>query len=83
MGVDPATDLAVIKIDADGLIPAPWGDSDKLPVGDSGVGGRQSVSGSDRSVTFGIISGQEPPTDSARIRTRNSCKPTRRSIPGN
>jgi serine protease Do len=55
IGGDPLTDLAVIKIDAEGLIPAPWGDSDKLPVGAPvwAVGNPYSL---DRSVTFGIIS---------------------------
>ncbi len=55
VGIDPATDLAVIKIDADGLIPAPWGDSDELPVG-APVWAVGNPYGLDRSVTFGIIS---------------------------
>ncbi len=55
IGVDPATDLAVIKIDAEGLIPAPWGDSEKLPVG-APVWAVGNPYGLDRSVTFGIIS---------------------------
>jgi serine protease Do len=55
IGSDPLTDLAVLKINAEGLIPAPWGDSDKLPVGAPvwAVGNPYTL---DRSVTFGIIS---------------------------
>jgi serine protease Do len=55
MGGDPLTDLAVLKINATGLTPAPWGDSDKLPVG-APVWAVGNPYGLDRSVTFGIIS---------------------------
>jgi serine protease Do len=34
VGIDPKTDLAVVKIEADKLIPAKWGDSDQLQQGD-------------------------------------------------
>ena len=34
VGVDPKSDLAVIKIEADRVIPAKWGDSDDLQKGD-------------------------------------------------
>ena len=55
IGSDMLTDLAVLKINADGLIEAPWGDSEKLPVGAPvwAVGNPFEL---DRSVTFGIIS---------------------------
>jgi serine protease Do len=55
IGADAATDLAVIRINADNLIPAPWGDSDALEVGDwvLAVG---NPYGLDRTVTAGIIS---------------------------
>ena len=49
------TDIAVLKIDLDNLIPAEWGDSDKLEVGDL-VWALGSPYGLDRSLTFGIIS---------------------------
>jgi serine protease Do len=54
-GADPATDLAVIKVQAEGLIPAAWGDSDKLQTGEwvLAVG---NPFGLERSVTAGIIS---------------------------
>ena len=55
IGADPATDLAVIKIAADGLIAAEWGDSTTLPVG-SLVWAVGNPYGLDRSITFGIIS---------------------------
>jgi serine protease Do len=55
IGADAATDLAVIKIDAGDLVPAVWGDSNALEVGDwvLAVG---NPYGLDRSVTAGIIS---------------------------
>lgn len=55
VGYDVATDLAVLKIDADNLIAAEWGNSDKLQVGDwvLAVGNPFAL---DRSVTAGIIS---------------------------
>ena len=34
VGADPRTDLAVVKIEADGLLAAKWGDSDQLRKGD-------------------------------------------------
>ena len=34
IGTDPATDIALIKIDADGLATLPFGDSDKLRLGE-------------------------------------------------
>jgi serine protease Do len=55
VGEDPGSDLAVLKINAGGLVAAQWGDSDKLEVGDQvlAVG---SPYGLARTVTAGIIS---------------------------
>ncbi|MBL9124100.1 MAG: trypsin-like peptidase domain-containing protein [Planctomycetaceae bacterium] len=55
IGYDVATDLAVLKIEADNLIAAQWGSSDQLQVGDwvLAVGNPYAL---DRSVTAGIIS---------------------------
>jgi serine protease Do len=54
---DPKTDLAIIKIKADGLIAAQLGDSDEMEVGDwvLAIG---SPAGLEHTVTAGIISGK-------------------------
>ena len=57
VGVDELTDLAVIKIDADDLMPIAWGDSDDCRVG-TPVWAVGSPFGLDRTVTFGIVSGK-------------------------
>jgi S1-C subfamily serine protease len=49
------TDLALLKIEADNLITAEWGDSDKLEVGDL-VWALGSPYGLERTLTFGIVS---------------------------
>jgi serine protease Do len=55
VGSDPKTDIAVIKIDAKELPTIPWGDSDKLRVGEFvlAVG---NPYGLNQTVTMGIIS---------------------------
>lgn len=55
IGSDPKTDIAVIKIDAKNLPTIPWGDSDKLKVGEFvlAVG---NPYGLNQTVTMGIIS---------------------------
>lgn len=55
VGADALTDIAVLKIDLNNLIPAEWGDSDKLEVGDL-VWALGSPYGLERSLTFGIVS---------------------------
>lgn len=55
VGADPSTDIAVLKINAPGLIAAPWGDSDQLQVGDP-VLAIGNPFGFDWTVTAGIIS---------------------------
>jgi serine protease Do len=58
IGADQLTDLAVLKIDLEGLTAANWGNSDTLEVGDwvLAVG---NPFGLDRSVTAGIVSAKE------------------------
>ena len=55
IGVDPATDLALLKIDAKGLATIPWGDSSKLRVAEwvLAIGNPYQL---DQSVTLGIVS---------------------------
>ncbi len=57
IGTDPSTDLAVVKIDAEGLTEAFLGDSDRLKVGQwvMAIGNPLSLSST---VTAGIISAQ-------------------------
>lgn len=55
IGADPKTDIAIIKINAGGLPVAPWGDSDRLQVGEFvlAIGNPFGLS---NTVTMGIIS---------------------------
>lgn len=55
VGTDPATDIAVLKINASDLVVAEWGDSEELEVG-ALVWAVGNPYGLDRSVSFGIIS---------------------------
>jgi len=55
VGRDGATDLAVLRIDADGLVPAEFGDSEKTETG-ALVWAVGSPFGLERSITFGILS---------------------------
>lgn len=57
IGTDKQTDLAVLKVDANDLIPIAWGDSDRCRVG-SPVWAVGSPFGLDQTVTFGILSGK-------------------------
>ena len=55
IGVDPATDLALLKVDATGLPTMPWGDSTKLKVAEwvLAIGNPYQLN---QTVTLGIVS---------------------------
>ena len=55
VGTDELSDIAVVKISAEGLVAAPWGSSEKIEVGDP-VLAIGSPFGLARTVTAGIIS---------------------------
>lgn len=57
VGLDPLTDLAVLKVNADKLIPAEWGDSETVHVG-ALVWAVGSPFGLQHSITAGILSGK-------------------------
>lgn len=52
---DPKTDVAVVKIEAEGLPAVPWGDSSRLAVGDFVLAIGNPL-GLNQTVTFGIVS---------------------------
>lgn len=66
IGTDKLTDLAVLKIEADDLVAAEWGDSDEMQTG-ALVWAVGSPFGLDRSITSGILSGKH--------RSRKAGKP--------
>ena len=57
VGVDRTTDLALLKIDAEDLMPIAWGDSEEVDIG-SPVWAVGSPFGLTGSVSFGILSGK-------------------------
>lgn len=64
LGVDPATDLAVVKIDATGLPTATLGDSDSLLVGEPAIAIGNPLGMEFRgSVTVGVISALNRPIE--------------------
>ena len=80
VGYDPPTDLAVLKIDADKLTAAEWGDSETAEVGRAGLGGGQPVwPGADDHVRHSRAPSTAPAWPARPIRI--SCKPTPPSIP--
>ncbi|MCU1531831.1 MAG: protease Do [Arthrobacter sp.] len=73
VGADPLADLAVVKIDAGGLVPASLGDSAKVNVGDTAIaiGAPLGLSGT---VTDGIVSAAN-----RAIETASSAAPSTQS----
>ena len=65
VGVDLVSDLAVLKINANNLVPAVWGDSETAEVG-SIVWAIGSPYRYEQTVTSGIISGKDRPGDKSR-----------------
>jgi S1-C subfamily serine protease len=55
VGADAASDIAVLRIDAQGLPTAEWGDSDSMQVGEM-VWAIGNPFGLDRTLTYGIVS---------------------------
>jgi serine protease Do len=58
VGSDPKTDIALLKIDTSGLTPLPFGNSDRLQVGEP-VMAIGNPFGLDQTVTTGIVSAKE------------------------
>lgn len=90
VGLDRATDLAVLQIDAANLIAAQWGDSGKLDVG-ALVWALGSPFGLEHSVTFGIVSAKhrsgilsaESSSDGASINYQDFLQTDAAVNPGN
>ena len=83
-GIDERTDLAVIKVDAAGLQPAEFGNSDELEIGEKVVaignpGGLELAS----SVTQGIVSGLNRPVSTSSSDIVNCIQTDAAINPGN
>ncbi|MCR4414805.1 MAG: trypsin-like peptidase domain-containing protein [Thermoguttaceae bacterium] len=82
LGADPVSDLAVLKIHANNLIAAEWGNSDELEVGDEvlAVGNPYGLA---RSVTAGIISAKDRRVDVENAGFRDFLQTDAAVNPGN
>lgn len=80
VGVDLVSDLAVLKINANNLVPAIWGDSESAAVG-SIVWAIGSPYRYEQTVTSGIISGKDRPGD--KMRKQNLLQTDAAVNPGN
>ncbi len=68
VGIDPTTDLALVKVDAHGLPVADLGDSDKVQIGQWVIAIGNALGEFQNSVTVGVISGlnrKAQPSDSS------------------
>ena len=81
IGRDEISDIAVLKIEADGLIPAQWGDSEELDVG-SIVWAVGSPFRYEQTVTSGIISAKDRQGD-PEGRVKNLLQTDAAINPGN
>ncbi|MFA6537670.1 MAG: trypsin-like peptidase domain-containing protein [Patescibacteria group bacterium] len=57
LGRDPINDMAVLKIEAQNLIPLTLGDSDKIEIGETVIAIGNALSEYNNSVTRGVVSG--------------------------
>jgi serine protease Do len=82
VGIDPATDLAVLKISAANLTAAPWGKSSELEVGDPvlAIGNPFGLS---HTVTAGILSATERHAVVEQVNYRNFLQTDAAVNPGN
>ncbi len=81
VGIDEATDLAVLKIDARNLPALAWGDSSKLKVAEWVLAIGNPFGVLSQTVTLGIVSATGRNIEGALgIATSTSSRPTRRSI---
>lgn len=83
VGSDSKTDIAVLKIEADGLIPATLGDAEELELGEP-VAALGSPMGLDGTITDGIVSGLNRKIKSDSASYRMDCIQTNAAVnPGN
>ncbi|MCI1640769.1 MAG: Do family serine endopeptidase [Bacteroidales bacterium] len=84
IGTDPATDVALIKIDAEGLPTIPFGDSDKLRLGEwvLAIGSPLGLQGT---ITAGIVSakGRSMPSDGKEFKIESFIQTDAAVNPGN
>jgi serine protease Do len=82
IGIDPATDLAVLKINAANLTAAPWGKSADLEVGDP-VLAIGNPFGLDHTVTAGILSATGRKAEVEKVSYQNFLQTDAAVNPGN
>ncbi|MBQ9891702.1 MAG: Do family serine endopeptidase [Bacteroidales bacterium] len=86
VGTDPATDVAILKIDAEGLPTIPFGDSDKLRLGEWVLAIGSPLSYNLRStITAGIVSakGRSMPNTSGEFKIESFIQTDAAVNPGN